>query len=594
MVRDGRARAAIYCRVSTQRQADEGHSLAEQERACGDAASALGCVITDVYRDVMSGARNDRPEYQRMMDDAASAAFDVLYVWRLDRLGRDTVERLTAEAMLHNAGVELRSLTDTAYDPNDPNSIILRAVVAATAEAERGQISRRVRMAREVAAREGRIPKTRFNPYGTVIDYPTNTVSPDPVEYAHLLRLFELVGTGLSYTEVARTLDREGVPTKTRRARWTANTVRDIATNQFYIGRIKRLGEFVDGTHGDVIPRELWDSAQAHVAAIAALPGKGRGTRKTRSSGHLFPGGFLSCGVCGESIRYRPTGRGRNRYVCAPNAAHGMGTCSAPSYPQDDVDALAMEELARRHIDLNASTARWTERLDGQVASLRASADTARQDASRATGAIQRARADFIRGGDDAPSAGFLERLEAAHTAERERSLREAELLETQADEIAAMHDMCMSVAQRVTHDQLVAMVDALGAPEPDIPAVRAALARVYAGGTLYPAANGAKLVLHPHARESETMIDEAELPPTPDDQVELVAARPDVLAEDPPAAQSVPPRGTTLGVIAGASSRHRLGAAAAEPPTPGQMIPGRLRRPEAPPRRSRNRAPGS
>src|SRR5436190_11722447 len=60
--------------------------------------------------------------------------------------------------------------------------------------------------------------------------------------------------------------------------------------------------------------------------------------------------------------------------------------------------------------------------------------------------------------------------------------------------------------------------------------------------------------------------LDEAQIPSTPDDQVELVAAGPDVLAQDPPSPQPVPPHRPPLGGVAGPRPRQWLGASSANP----------------------------
>src|SRR5437899_7751661 len=82
--------------------------------------------------------------------------------------------------------------------------------------------------------------------------------------------------------------------------------------------------------------------------------------------------------------------------------------------------------------------------------------------------------------------------------------------------------------------------------------------------------------------------LDEAKIAAAPDDQVELVAADPDVLAEDLPAPQPVPPHRSSFGGEARAGPRHWLEASSAKPTAPGRRIPGRLWRPVVPRLRSR------
>ena len=90
------SRAAIYCRVSTDRQEREGASLDTQLQDCQRVAEGKSLALVLEYTDVESGLNFDRPQYQRMLEAARNREFDYLIVWRMDRLGRDTADYFTA------------------------------------------------------------------------------------------------------------------------------------------------------------------------------------------------------------------------------------------------------------------------------------------------------------------------------------------------------------------------------------------------------------------------------------------------------------------------------------------------------------------
>src|SRR5688500_7553113 len=77
-------RAAIYARVSTSDQTCE-NQLLELHRY----AAARGWSITDYVDEGVSGAKDRRPALDTLLTDARRRRFDVLVVWRLDRLGRN-------------------------------------------------------------------------------------------------------------------------------------------------------------------------------------------------------------------------------------------------------------------------------------------------------------------------------------------------------------------------------------------------------------------------------------------------------------------------------------------------------------------------
>src|SRR5262249_29229932 len=79
-------RAVLYLRVSTTDQ-----TTANQERELREVASRMGCEIVRVYKDHgISGAkaRDKRPEFDRLLRDAAQRKFDMVMAWSVDRLGR--------------------------------------------------------------------------------------------------------------------------------------------------------------------------------------------------------------------------------------------------------------------------------------------------------------------------------------------------------------------------------------------------------------------------------------------------------------------------------------------------------------------------
>ncbi len=91
-------RAAIYIRVSTERQADR-VSPETQEADCRAHCEAQGYQVFNIYRDIEkyrlggrmvepSGTRSDRPQLKQMLSDADAGMFDVLVAWREDRLYR--------------------------------------------------------------------------------------------------------------------------------------------------------------------------------------------------------------------------------------------------------------------------------------------------------------------------------------------------------------------------------------------------------------------------------------------------------------------------------------------------------------------------
>jgi len=126
-------RAAAYIRVSTAKQEQEGLSLQEQERRCREYISAQSWELTEVYRDVMSGTREDRPQLELLL--ASLDDIDAIVCLRLDRMGRNTKHTLGIYSQLEKADVGLVSITDN-IDTAGPMGKAMRTIMAALHQME--------------------------------------------------------------------------------------------------------------------------------------------------------------------------------------------------------------------------------------------------------------------------------------------------------------------------------------------------------------------------------------------------------------------------------------------------------------------------
>jgi site-specific DNA recombinase len=88
-------RVALYVRVSSQEQADEGYSIGEQTDRLKKYAEAMGWEIYKIYVDPgYSGGNMDRPGLNAMIKDVESGVIDTVVVYKLDRLSRSQFDTL--------------------------------------------------------------------------------------------------------------------------------------------------------------------------------------------------------------------------------------------------------------------------------------------------------------------------------------------------------------------------------------------------------------------------------------------------------------------------------------------------------------------
>lgn len=142
---------AIYARVSTDRQTVDMqiHELKEYVKRRG----------WNLYREFIdqgySGSDTKRPAFQEMMNEAKKRKFDVLLVWKLDRLSRSMKDLVMVLNELGGLGIDFVSY-DNNLDTSTPTGKLVFHVIGAVAEFEKDIIKERVRAGLENARRKGK------------------------------------------------------------------------------------------------------------------------------------------------------------------------------------------------------------------------------------------------------------------------------------------------------------------------------------------------------------------------------------------------------------------------------------------------------
>ena len=156
------ARVAIYARVST---TNHGQDVGMQTRELRQFAEARSWTVAGEYIDAgVSGAKDSRPELNRLMADAHKRRFDVVCVWRFDRFARSVSHLLRALETFKALGIDFVSYSEQ-MDTSTPAGKMVFTVLGAVAELERSLIVERVRAGLRNARAKG---KTLGRPRVTV------------------------------------------------------------------------------------------------------------------------------------------------------------------------------------------------------------------------------------------------------------------------------------------------------------------------------------------------------------------------------------------------------------------------------------------
>jgi DNA invertase Pin-like site-specific DNA recombinase len=146
-------RAALYARVST---AHNGQDPQVQLRDLAEYRKHRGWDIAGDYVDVgISGAKEKRPDLDRLMADAHRRRFDVVVVHRFDRFARSVSHLLRALETFKSLGIEFVSLSEQV-DTSTPTGKMVFTVLGAVAELERSLIAERVKAGLRNARAKGK------------------------------------------------------------------------------------------------------------------------------------------------------------------------------------------------------------------------------------------------------------------------------------------------------------------------------------------------------------------------------------------------------------------------------------------------------
>jgi len=142
-------KVALYTRVSTEDQSTERQIAELREYAKG-----RGWDLGEIYTENASGTNNKRKEFQAMLAAARAKKFDILLVWKLDRLSRSLRDLVTTLQELDEIGVQFVSLKDQIDLTTSAGRLMLH-IVGAFAQFEADLIRERVRSGLENARRKG-------------------------------------------------------------------------------------------------------------------------------------------------------------------------------------------------------------------------------------------------------------------------------------------------------------------------------------------------------------------------------------------------------------------------------------------------------
>lgn len=251
-------RAIGYVRVSTEEQAETGLGLDIQRERVRAFIESQGYELLEVVEDAgFSGGSVNRPGLQRILQLAGERAFEVLVVYKFDRLSRSVADALEiVDKGLTANGVAVRSVSEPVDTGNEMGRFFF-TMLASFAELEKNTIRKRTLEGRMEKAKQGGYAGGA-TPLGYKRDKEGGLVI-DEEEAAVVRRMAELRKKGLGYKAIAKRLNEEGAKTK-RGGQWYGMTVKQTLENAKYRGQVeyyfgsRGLHVLTEGHHEAILP----------------------------------------------------------------------------------------------------------------------------------------------------------------------------------------------------------------------------------------------------------------------------------------------------------------------------------------------------
>ncbi len=292
---DKKKKAALYIRVSTDAQREEGYSIEAQEEMLVAYCISKGIKSYEKYIDGgFSGSNINRPRLSELIADIRDGKVSHVVVYKLDRLSRSQKDTLfLIEDVLIPHNVSFVSLNEN-MDTSTPIGRAMLGIMSAFAQLERETIKERTRMGMRERVKSGLWRGGGKIPFG--YDYDSEKGILVPNDDAETVRLmYKLYLEGHSMMSIARQ-----VGLKYERM------AEQILRRKTNCGYIVYNGNEYKGRHEAIVSEEIYNRA------IALMEERSRAAYGERS----LLSGLIYCGVCGSKMRYQKWGKAGYKIYC--------------------------------------------------------------------------------------------------------------------------------------------------------------------------------------------------------------------------------------------------------------------------------------
>ena len=301
-------RTAIYMRVSSDRQAQEGDSIPAQRDALrkyiDDHADLT--YAGEYLDDGVSGTRDDRDELQRLLSDVEEGRIDLIIVTKLDRLYRSIRHYLNLQDTLDRHNVNWLAIWEPIYDTATPQGRLIINQMMSIAQFEAENTGQRIRQVQNYKVSQGEVISGSVPPGFSIVD--KHLV---PNEDADAVRqVFEFYNRTGNLHETMRFASSFGVFPS------TSSAFKKLLQNPSYIGVKRGNNHFCE----EIVDRDLFFEIQRKLSLNVKV---------SQKRVYIFSG-LIRCAECGNimaGLQQHQSSRRNdisyNCYRCAKRYASG-------------------------------------------------------------------------------------------------------------------------------------------------------------------------------------------------------------------------------------------------------------------------------
>ena len=309
-------KVALYVRVSTTSQLEEGYSIEEQKAKLESYCDIKDWHVYKVYTDGgFSGSTTERPALEQLIKDAQSKLFDTVLVYKLDRLSRSQKDTLyLIEDIFLKNNIEFVSLLEN-FDTSTPFGRAVIGLLSVFAQLEREQIKERMQLGKLGRAKAGKSMMWAKTSYGYNYDKETGSMTVNEYEALAVKEIYSSYLAGMSITKLRDKINEE----YPKQPAWSYRTIRGILANPVYCGLNQYKGQTFQGTHKPIISLVDFEQTQRELA-------KRQQTARELSNPRPFQAkymlsGLAQCGYCHAPLKVilgavRKDGTRFKRYEC--------------------------------------------------------------------------------------------------------------------------------------------------------------------------------------------------------------------------------------------------------------------------------------